>query len=664
MKKFLVILSTLIITGFFSWQLVDQSDQYMYDQTDNILIEETSKSVDKERVDRSLTELAERSSSLITKSLSVPQKGNKDGRTFVDQKYGKGDLTPSLKEASLNEQKSSSVVSTYRVMRGTLTAEELKGHFEKLGFSAKLEKKRSNWSIVSRTLGEVSFLLVLVVLLLNFIALTIINRIKDMRSAGIRLISGESISSIMFSSVKSDAILILVAFIISNGFGLLVLYLNGLIHTNLWRILVVATTAYDGVLLILSVLLSLIYLLTLKKHNLMSVIKGKLPVGRIIGIMLFCQFVSVMVVSISISGVPVYYAEWKEEQRASEKWDRFHDYRNLSTGLATGSKVLKINEEDALHWYQFQSDAINNHEAIVVKNNFQNFTATDSFEGITLNSYHPEGNVIYVTPNYLKLEGIEVDKKMLAKMNSLQLGEFGFILPEKLKEDDEVEKLFKKEFTFLTSADVKPSLIKAYVPNKTERFVYNNSAVRPQQFVKDPIIVVVTPKVTGNNLNSMRFWRRVGVDFSFYKGYNQTEKMLKQYHLFDTIASIENSQELYYKEVQFFRNRVITFLICSIIGIVTSVFLYNSMNLLYFEEFRRDIFIKRISGMKFSELHYNYMMIQLIVLVLGIGIASFFTRDIMSGIITLLIFGISMVITLARQMKKEEKYSATVLKGM
>ena len=48
---------------------------------------------------------------------------------------------------------------------------------------------------------------------------------------------------------------------------------------------------------------------------------------------------------------------------------------------------------------------------------------------------------------------------------------------------------------------------------------------------------------------------------------------------------------------------ILTIIAGGFLGIVTSILLFNTMTILYFEEFRKTILIKKISGLNFFELH-------------------------------------------------------------
>ena len=96
---------------------------------------------------------------------------------------------------------------------------------------------------------------------------------------------------------------------------------------------------------------------------------------------------------------------------------------------------------------------------------------------------------------------------------------------------------------------------------------------------------------------------------------------------------------------------------------MTSILLFNTMNLLYFEEFRRDIFIKQVSGFTFWELYHSYLLAQLLVFFLGLLASLFLTQSIWLSFIVFLLFTGNSVVLLQLQMKKESKMSVMILKG-
>ena len=63
-----------------------------------------------------------------------------------------------------------------------------------------------------------------------------------------------------------------------------------------------------------------------------------------------------------------------------------------------------------------------------------------------------------------------------------------------------------------------------------------------------------------------------------------------------------------------------------VFGIATSVLSFNTMNFLYFEEFRKQIFLKKIAGLGFVNIHQMILLSESSLLLLGslLGIHSHF----------------------------------------
>ncbi|MGU8073886.1 DUF1430 domain-containing protein, partial [Streptococcus suis] len=101
----------------------------------------------------------------------------------------------------------------------------------------------------------------------------------------------------------------------------------------------------------------------------------------------------------------------------------------------------------------------------------------------------------------------------------------------------------------------------------------------------------------------------------------------------------------------------------TILGIFTSILLFNTMNLLYFETFKREIPIKRIAGMRFIELHGSYLGEQVGSALIGMGLAMFMTKSVIVslGVVVALLMNSWMLLN--NQAKREEKIQLSVLNG-
>ncbi|ETE07581.1 hypothetical protein U750_05075 [Streptococcus pseudopneumoniae G42] len=103
------------------------------------------------------------------------------------------------------------------------------------------------------------------------------------------------------------------------------------------------------------------------------------------------------------------------------------------------------------------------------------------------------------------------------------------------------------------------------------------------------------------------------------------------------------------KRVEFY-----SLLIGTILTLSTAILLFDSMNLLYFEQFRRELMIKRLAGMTIYELHGKYLLAQGGVLLLGLILSSVLTGDSLISALVVALFTLNTLLILVRQDKKKK----------
>lgn len=204
----------------------------------------------------------------------------------------------------------------------------------------------------------------------------------------------------------------------------------------------------------------------------------------------------------------------------------------------------------------------------------------------------------------------------------------------------------------------------SYLSMGEKRFVYN-SGENPvsTQYLTDPILVVFTPTSTGDSFISLSSWSINAGKQLFIKGYESGLELLKKAGIYEQVSYLKEGRSVYltrYNEVQ---TETATLILGAIVGIASSLLLFYSVNLLYFEQFRRDILIKRISGLRFFETHAQYMVSQFASFVFGASLFILSSRNLVIGLLTLLVFLASAVLTLYRQAQKESRVSMTIMKG-
>ena len=617
MKRVFIFISTILFSCYLVTMIVQQNQQISFssynavDVTGQALTDH--KVSNRKEVTDALTNLANEHNSLIARRIVQPnEKGEID---FRYQFYGHVSPPSNLKRASQESAEGSDIVSNYLIVSGDLKGAELISTFSQLGYNA---VDFSSYSILSLLLtillNEVS-LISFALFLLTFASLVLIYRIKDLRDAGIKLVFA---------------------------------------------------------LCFISLGLSLIYLLGLKATSLVEVMRGRLPLRRLLGVMFLGQFVAIVVVGITVGTLLNSYQDFVQLNSAKEEWSINRNYYQLSYSYSSAFTQGKEEEKQNKSWYDFANRTLKDDKGLFVKTNLRQFLVSNIANGVKITDYVPNGNTIYVSPNYLEKQNVGVSDEFLAQMKKLKRGEFGLIIPEKLKNSrKELESIYSEYMSGFSSRSLNPhshhlfkvSVSTEFVKDKKKRFLYNTDSDIPMQFLNDPIIVVTTPEAMGDTPSSQLFWGTEVGSGLHMTGYKDSIDLLKQGGVYQWVSYLTNNRNSYYKILSESRSRLAFLLIGVLLGLLTSILLFDSMNLLYFEQFRKEIFIKRLSGMRFEEVHFNYLFSQICVLGVALVFLIFLTHHLIMSLLIVSLFIINMFTILYRQTLTESRTSVSVLKG-
>ena len=677
MKKLFILLSTFFLSFFLAWIIVLRAPQYLYASYDSVTLLRVKKDTQeptREVFEQELENFANSEQSLIARRIVEP---SKDGTThFTYATYGQGTLPKQFQEASQESRERSDPLNSYLLLSGSLTKEKLADKLGDLGYKAIPDRKTPPYTLAFRMLLIPLILISLAIFGLSFFALVIITRIKEMRAAGIKLFSGQTLLSIMGHSLSTDIKWLLLSALLSFLGGGVVLFSQGLFYPILLATYGFGISFYLLFLLAISILLMLLYLMSLSYKALVPVIKGRLPLKRLMALTLLCQLVAVFTVGYAVKTGLTSYQRLKELEISKQAWQDRADYYQISFGL--GDRVKDTENQNK--WYAFAKKAIEEEQALFVKDNLIHFANPQgkneqgkNEQGETLDTYSPDANTLYVSPSYLDKEKVVVDAETKQKLAHLQKGEFILLLPEHLRSREaELKKVFEEKLSDYGKSGEEASApleyemraIVSYLPTGEKRFVYNNGENPVStQYLTDPILVVFTPTSTGDSFTSLSSWSINAGKNIFVKGYEDGIKLLKNAEIYDQVSYLKEGRSVYlarYYEVQ---TETLTLILGAIIGIASSLLLFYSVNLLYFEQFRREILIKRISGLRFFETHAQYMISQFASFVFGASLFIWRGRDVMIGLVTLSIFLVSAILTLYRQAQKESRVSMTIMKG-
>ncbi len=612
-----------------------------------------------------LDSLARKHNSLIARTIWEVD-GDGKSRTLYEA-FGDGQLPDWMPPASQESIHKSDLLNNYNIISGSLTSQELATHLKELGLEKANAFENDRVSFVLALFTQPNQLTSMLIFLLTFLALIVIGQIQSLSQSGIRLISGERLSYLFFRSLARDGLDILL-------FGLPALLIACILLISLGYPYEVQTflgilfILYNSLLLLLSLLIAFLFTISLKKVHLLSIIKGKLPIKSILRILYFGQVLAILLVIVGFGRMSTYYHILEKNEAGQATWEQRSNVVTLQTGRSSQIKNLDELQTNADKWFDFIQHAIDNENAFFIKHNLVEQAlkqATSNHNETENNPYGVEGkNILYVTPNYFKKEGIKLTSEIFQKINTLKDGQILAILPEELQKNEKdikstlQQELINRLYSSESNQTVEVSI--AYTNQNNDVFLYNTAHIAYDQWLSNPIFLVLSPKALGKA--SSIFWF-TNLEYLYFTDLHQTQELLKHYQLDHMVSRLSPARETYLQLNQKIKIEIFSNLASAMFAILTSILLFTSLNLLYFEAFRKTIFLKKIAGYYFFELHSRYITSQIAALFLGSGLAFIISKNIWITLILFFSFSSLAVLLLKICDKKESKTYASIIKG-
>lgn len=670
MKKLFILISNLLASLFFVWVFTIWTDTYVSHYYPNVVVRDSSPETTFQHVATRLEKLAEETDSFIA---IQHQDINSEGTTvFSYSTFGDGKLPDGLQEKKLEDAQNSSVETNYFVFDGHLDIHLLREELSQLGLTNMHLIIPSKLSTLIAIFSNGFQLISLLIFILTFVALTLISQISQLRSSGIRLISGEKRWSIFLRPVGEDLKGIAIGFSLA---GVLAILMQKILSLPMQSLMTIGEglLSYNLILLSISLFFAQLFAVGIKKIHLMQIIKGQVPVRGIISLILIGQLLAIIIVTLGIGSSLKYSQAWQQHRIGQEVWSQERQLIILSISREGISPGFDEQAQRKLRtWYQLMDLAVSEQKAFLSRHQLIDRTLQNgmaSSKNLTTSTewhdYSPNGNVLIVTPQYLERQNIPVDTTIEQKMNHLDVGEFVLLLPEHLRSEEEHYKsVFEDDLTSrMSSQDERQQMTATvgYLESGKDRFVYNTTPISYQQFLKDPIIIVITPQSTGPQ--SILFWVDAVQNYVLFNQLSDAQELIQRQGIENWVSEMQTGYHNYITLLDNIQRERWVMLAGAVLGIATSILLFNTMNRLYFEEFRRAIFIKRIAGLRFLEIHRTYLFAQLGVFLLGFVASVFLQVEILVAFLVSLLFTGLSLLQLHVQMQKENKMSMLVLKG-
>ena len=668
MKRLFILFSNLFILIFLLWIAFISPNTVIYRSLPVVGVLKQERNITNEELSANLDQLARESNSVIARQI---QKTDSKGQVkFSYDIYGEGALPNGIKKEEKEFAAKESLLTNYYILSGKLPLEKLDQKLHELAFSKTFMNKPNLLQNFMAFFGSGSQSLALVIFILSFSALAIIQKTLELRSAGIRYIAGMRRYQLFGRSLMEDSRELLLGCIGASALGSILIYCLQLTPFA-YSFIISSSIIYNMLLLIVSALLSFIFAFSIQTVHLVSLLKGKIPVKRILVFLFTCQFLAVALIGLAIHRVSIYGSVWQTYQEGKVAWSKETNWVQIGVNREDFSQGTnkETQIENRAKWSKLIESGIEKGGLLVYhqlapfdSKGFMNDPRTGRELSIT--DYDPLANTLYVTPNYLDIQRISVSPEEKEHLNHLQAGEFGLLLPEKLKGQE--EELKKRYEDYLTPSDEqgKSQLpMKArvtYLPNNQKRFIYNNTPMSYQQFFTDPVLVVIQPESFGGYENP--YFTHLN-SYLYFNGLQNSKKLVAEYNLEKSVSQYDYAVDVYQQMAQFIQIENLMIIAGGVFGIATSVLLFNTMNFLYFEEFRKQIFLKKIAGLGFVNIHQTILLSESVLLLLGSLLTFLLTQEWWIALVTLLLFITNAWFILLYRSHKEDHLLATVLKG-
>ncbi len=663
MKRVFLFISNLLLTFFLIATL-----SFWKDSLPQILFPGAavlSGQADYSTVKEELNSLAKEHNSLIARTIWEVDSDGKS-QTYYEV-FGDGKLPDWMPPASQESIHKSDLLNNYNIISGSLTSQELATHLKELGLEKANAFENDRVSFVLALFTQPNQLTSMLIFLLTFLALIVIGQIQSLSQSGIRLISGEQLSHLFFRSLARDGLDILF-------FGLPALLIASVLLISLGYPYEVQTflgilfILYNSLLFLLSLLIALLFTISLKKVHLLSIIKGKLPIKSILRTLYFGQVLAILLVIVGFGRMSTYYHILEKNEAGQATWEQRSNVVTLQTGRSSQMKNLDELQTNADKWFDFIQHAIDNENAFLIKHNLVEQAlkqATSNHNETENNPYGVEGkNILYVTPSYFQKEDMDLSSETFQKINTLKDGQILAILPEELqKNEKDIKSTLQQELTnrlYSSKSNQTVEISIAYTNKNNDVFLYNTTHIAYDQWLSNPIFLVLSPKALGKA--SSIFWF-TNLEYLYFTDLHQTQELLKHYQLDQMVSGLSSARETYLQLNQKIKIEIFSNLASAMFAILTSILLFTSLNLLYFEAFRKTIFLKKIAGYYFFELHSRYITSQIIALFLGSGLAFIISKNIWITLSLFFSFSSLAVLLLKICDKKESKTYASIIKG-
>lgn len=442
--------------------------------------------------------------------------------------------------------------------------------------------------------------MIILVLLIAFSSLILAEYISNIRSIGIRRLSGEGKHTIALQSTYKDSLFLIVYTLVILFSIIIVLKIFNFLSIECFLVITFPILCWLFLLLIINFFLSNLFYYILQNQPINLSIKGKAPMKLIYLMVFVMQIFTLASLMYCVYGVHEMNNELSLLQAGKHAWEKYPQLFQI-TQLEDGESVTKEKKREAYKQLYHSIDMM------IIQNNLDSITSSTNSDQTS--------NVLYVSNTFIKYSPIKLSKQLRNKINNLSPFENFILIPETQKNN---YSFLKKKWINNIENEAKSSAKDNKVVNaniKTTAGLYENSAnvfVYPvfsnggqltsnECFVHHPIIVVGTPY---SNLAMYPDGWNVRITQP-----TKVTEFIKKNNLTSYMGSLTNGLFSINEKFNSVKNKKEILLISTIISIVSSILLLMLINTIYFYQGRKKFFIERLAGKSMLAIHKNYLIV-------------------------------------------------------
>ena len=647
LEKILIILSVAMVVSLGTFIVIAKHKQMFAGADGGVLVLKA-----KTNIKEVMADIAKEKHVLIAKQIMVASTDGKQDNQPTFQKFGKGKLPHDFPEQKGKKYLENSGDDVYYFIFGKgIDAKTLSKRLNDLGNQTVLADTDWRFQGISAML-DLRLIIGTILFIISYIALLMAQVTANLKKQGIQRLSGMSGFVLAFSGIRQRLAFLFITASLLLGISSLILYMLNLKHAMYFGVLLFPVLFWVFVLVGVEVFVGGITYLFLQRQKINLVIKHRVPLGALMNMVLVLQLLALICLIFSFANVLNNHKEIQRLEHAQVAWSKY-DY--IAPSSLAGSK-----DGYRQQLSNFLLEANEKEEMLIVSDNFNNLSKIDQY----FPTPHVEENVLYVTYNYLEKVGIRLDSTLSEKLANMPDKTYGILIPEtQSKQKKELVAAWSEKMNSYSDKPLGIEAISAIyqVPSK-ELFTFRMfgwTAVDNRSFIKNPLLIVVTPQ-TFDGTDKVFSWISKG-QVQFSDG-PLTDALIKKHGLENSLGSFSNGKFAVANRLAGVRTQQFFMVVASIMALMSAVFLISLMNLIYLYQNRKKFAVACLAGKSLFEIHKHYLT-QLLIMI-GFSVVMIFVTHLpaLTLLIPFLFLGIILAVFI-RQVYVSKTASLATLKG-